>query len=139
LNRAELQRLAEERVRDAEALLAAGRWSGAYYLTGYAVECGLKACVLAYIEQTGVIFLDRRFAEKCWTHDIETLVKAADLEVTRGLEISANADLGLSWQHVKDWSEIARYEQKTEAQARRLFEAVTDAANGVLPWIRARW
>jgi hypothetical protein len=54
-------------------------------------------------------------------------------------DLQQNADLGLNWQHVKDWSETARYEQKTEAQARRLFEAVTDAANGVLPWIRARW
>ena len=126
-------------MNDAATLLAAGRWSGAYYLTGYAVECGLKACVLSHIERTGIVFLDKRFAEKCWTHDVEILVKAADLEITRGLEISANTDLALNWQYVKDWSETARYEQKTEVQARRLFEAVTDAANGVLPWIRARW
>jgi HEPN domain-containing protein len=139
LNRAELQQLAGDRVQDAETLLASGRWSGAYYLAGYAVECGLKSCVLAHIERTGAIFIDKRLAEKCWTHDIETLIKAAELEVTRGLDISANPDLGVNWSIVKDWSEIARYQQKTEAQARRLFEAVTDPANGVLPWIRTRW
>jgi HEPN domain-containing protein len=86
LNRAELRRLAEDRVLDAEALLKESRWSGAYYLAGYAVECGLKACVLAFVERTGVIFQDKKFLDKCWTHDLESLIKAADLEVTRGLE-----------------------------------------------------
>jgi hypothetical protein len=37
LNRAELRQLAEDRVLDARALLKEGRWSGAYYLAGYAV------------------------------------------------------------------------------------------------------
>jgi hypothetical protein len=68
VNRAELRQLAEDRLRDAECLLAAGRWSGAYYLAGYAVECGLKACIMARVESTGVIFWDRKFADKCWTH-----------------------------------------------------------------------
>lgn len=45
MNRTQLQILAEERARDAEALLNAGRWSGAFYLAGYAIECGLKACI----------------------------------------------------------------------------------------------
>jgi HEPN domain-containing protein len=45
VNRTQLQQLAEERVRDAKALPNAGQWSGAYYLAGYAVECGLKACI----------------------------------------------------------------------------------------------
>ena len=36
-----MQQLAEDRILDAASLLAVGRWSGAYYLAGYAVECGL--------------------------------------------------------------------------------------------------
>jgi hypothetical protein len=139
VNRPELQQLADQRVRDAAALLAADCWSGAYYLVGYAVECGLKACVLALVERTGVIYTDRKFNEKCWTHDVETLVKLADLEAIRGLAVAADADFSLNWQTAKDWSESARYEQKSEAEARRLFSAVTDAANGVLPWIRNHW
>jgi len=92
-----------------------------------------------FVEQTGVIFQDKRFLEKCWTHDIELLVKAADLEMTRGLDISANPDLGANWLVVKDWSEAARYQQWTEPQARKLYEAVTETANGVLPWVRLHW
>jgi len=139
LNRAELRSLAEDRVLDAGALLEENRWSGDYYLAGYAIECGLKACVLAFVERTGVIFQDKKFLEKCWTHDIEALVKAADLEMTRGLDISANPDLGANWLVVKDWSEVARYQQWTEFQARKLYEAVTETANGVLPWVRVHW
>jgi hypothetical protein len=60
VNRTELRRLAEDRVLDVEALLKDSRWSGAYYLSGYAVECGLKAYVLAFVERTGVIFQDKR-------------------------------------------------------------------------------
>jgi HEPN domain-containing protein len=106
-----LRRLADDRVLDAEALLKESRWSAAYYLAGYAVECGLKACVLAFVERTGVIFQDRKFLEKCWTHDLETLVKAADLEATRGLDISANPNPAANWLIVKEWSEVARYQE----------------------------
>jgi hypothetical protein len=41
--------------------------------------------------------------------------------------------------YVKDWNEIARYQQKTEAEARRLYRAVTDVTEGVLPWVKSRW
>jgi HEPN domain-containing protein len=139
VNRAELRRLAEDRVLDAGALLKESRWSGAYYLAGYAVECGLKACVLAFVERTGVIFQDKKFLEKCWTHDLELLIKAADLEVICGLNIAANANLGANWLIVKEWSEVARYQQFTEQAARKLYEAVTDSANGVLPWVKVHW
>ncbi|CAN5915886.1 hypothetical protein BH23PLA1_BH23PLA1_23780 [soil metagenome] len=94
---------------------------------------------MADIEKTGVIFQDRKFLEKCWTHEIEVLVKAAGLERDRGLDISTNPDRDTNWQIAKDWSEAARYEQKTEAQARRLYQAVADPTNGVLPWIKNSW
>ena len=37
------RQLAEQRLAEAELLLANGFWSGAYYLAGYALECALKA------------------------------------------------------------------------------------------------
>src|SRR5437764_991419 len=80
MNRAELQQLAQERIRDAKVLLAAKQWSAAYYLAGYAVECALKSCILAFIERTGFIFVEKKYAEQCWTHDLEVLLKLAGLE-----------------------------------------------------------
>lgn len=64
MNRAELKQLSMDRVGDAEILLANGRWAAAYYLLGYAVETALKACILKFVEETGVIFSDKKFAEK---------------------------------------------------------------------------
>jgi HEPN domain-containing protein len=69
MNRDDFQQLADVRIAEAAVLLAQGNYDGAYYLAGYAVECGLKAC----------------------------------------------------------------------DQAEQLIAAITDAAHGVLPWIKQRW
>ncbi len=139
VNRADLQPLSDERIEDATALLAASGWSGAYYLAGYALECALKSCVLAYVERTGIIFEDKRFAEKCWTHDLETLVKQADLIAERGRATAANTQLGDNWLLAKDWSEKTRYRLTSQQQAEELFDALTDNPDGVLQWVKNHW
>src|SRR5712692_7302814 len=45
MNRNDLRRLARIRLKEARVLLKAACYDGAYYLCGYAVECGLKACI----------------------------------------------------------------------------------------------
>ncbi len=136
MNRAELQQLSNDRIEDARALLLARRWPGAYYLAGYALECALKSCVLAYIERTGITFEDKKFAEKCWTHDIEELVRQAGLAVERDKAVGTNTNLGRNWLIAKDWSESSRYRMSTQLQAEKLFHALTDNADGVLPWVK---
>jgi hypothetical protein len=42
VTRADFQKLADMRIKEAGILLAAGEFDGAYYLAGYAVECALK-------------------------------------------------------------------------------------------------
>jgi hypothetical protein len=71
LNRAELQQLSEDRVKDSRTLLAANRWPSA--LTA------------------------------------------------------------------KDWSESSRYRMSTQLQAEKLFYALTDNTDGVLPWVKNFW
>jgi hypothetical protein len=139
MNRAELQQLAEDRRLDADALLTAQRWAGAYYLAGYAVECALKACIMAYVERTGVIFQEKKFSEQCWTHKIEELVVLADLKAARDRDAGINPTLGQNWSIVKDWNAEARYKQWTDLEARNLYEAVTNTADGVLPWLKTHW
>jgi len=137
VNRTQLQQLAQERARDAGALLLAGQWSGSYYLAGYAVECGLKACIAKLTNQHD--YPDKDLAQKCYIHKIEVLVEVAGLGLQRKADATANPALGANWLIVKDWDERARYQLWTEPQARKLFAAVTDPANGVLPWIRGHW
>jgi hypothetical protein len=43
------------------------------------------------------------------------------------------------WVIAKDWSETSRYEEKTEGQARELFNAVSHKPDGVFLWIQSRW
>jgi hypothetical protein len=139
VNRTQLRQLAEDRILDAQCLLASGRWSGAYYLSGYAVECGLKACIMVHNENTGAMFQDRKFAEKCWTHELEVLLGLANLTVDFNVDGVANPALFTNWTVVKDWEETSRYEQKTQVQAQMMFDAIAHNQDGVLAWIRKRW
>lgn len=49
LKRADLRANAQAKLDDAIFLLQHKRFSNAYYLAGYAVEIGLKACIAAQI------------------------------------------------------------------------------------------
>ena len=140
MNRADLQRLANGRLADAKALLAAKRWSAAYYLAGYAVECGLKSCILARVAAApDILFEDKRYSEKCWTHNLRELLNLAGLKATLDADAAADPNLDAYWDDVKDWSESSRYEQRTRADAERLYEAIADKKHGVMTWIKGRW
>lgn len=140
VKRVEWQQLAERWLTDAQVLLDGHCWSAAYYLAGYAVECGLKSCVLARLAVSPeVIFENKRFSENCWTHSVLELVKLADLEIARASDVAGNAHLARNWLVVKDWSEKARYQKVSHHKAKKLFLSITDKHNGVMQWIRARW
>ena len=137
MNRADFQQLAEDRVRDAEALLNVGQWSGAYYLVGYAVECALKACIAKLTNQYD--FPDKETAQKCYSHNVDVLLDLAGLITQRKTDTALNRTLSDNWLIVRKWDEKARYQQWSEFKARELFVAITDTSNGVLTWIKAFW
>jgi hypothetical protein len=140
VNRLQWQQFAERWLVAAKALLAAHSWGPAYYVAGYAVECGLKACILARLaEVPELIFDDRKFSERCWTHSPLELVKLAGLEAQRAADATANPTFGKNWLAVKDWSEQSRYENTSHQNAKRLYAAIADKRNGVMQWLRARW
>ncbi len=86
-----------------------------------------------------MVFEDKKFSEKCWTHSVLELVKQANLETTRTVDVRANQALGKNWLVVKDWNERARYETWSHLKAKKLYAAITDNPNGVMQWIRAHW
>lgn len=140
MTRAEFQRLANDRIADAQALLRARRWAAAYYLAGYAVECGLKSCVLVRVAaEAGIIFEDRRYSEKCWTHGLPQLVDLAGLRAALAAATAADPELLAKWDTVKDWNELSRYVRKTKAAARDFYSAVADKKHGVLSWTKVHW
>ena len=137
MNRAELQRLANERIGDAKALLAARRWSAAYYIAGYAVECALKACIAKLMKSEE--FPDKKFADKCWTHNLIQLLDLAGLKSDFDAAQLADRRLARNWETVKEWTEESRYIRTSKAKAEKLYEAITDKKHGVLSWLKQRW
>lgn len=163
MNQAKLRQLAEERILDAAALIAEGRWSYAYYTAGYAVECALKACVLARMVETGWIFSEPKVRiEEVFTHSFDKLVKIAGLhdELNDRLKASAAAAPAAGataasaagapvagpgpafagfWGVVSRWDVASRYATTSEADARDLYAGITDNNDGILPWLRIYW
>jgi hypothetical protein len=142
VDRKRLQTLAKERLKDATALLGRRRWSGAYYFSGYVIECGLKACLLKHLGESDAVFGDDKYLKRlteCWTHDLVKLVGLAGLDPLFGAARGANAVLAGFWGVVKDWKETSRYDLKTEVEARAMFEAVSHKPDGVFQWIVSCW
>ncbi len=139
MNQSLLRLMAEERILDADALRAAGRWAYAYYVAGYAVECGLKSCVLAQMIHTGGVFKRKKFSEECFTHDFASLVELAGLTASVNAQCKANQIFARFWGSAILWKETSRYESKTQPEADELYLAITNQANGVMQWIRNYW
>lgn len=139
MNRTHWQRLAEERLIAAQALLAMQQWSSAYYLAGYAVEFGLKSCILVHVEATGIIFVEKKFSEQCWSHDVEELALLAGLESDLNAAMKARPIFRDNWLIVREWNETSRYHLYSQARSEELYRAISDQVEGVMPWIRSRW
>jgi len=138
MNRDDFQQLADVRIAEAAVLLAQGNYDGAYYLAGYAVECGIKACI-AKLTNEHDFPPKPKFINDYYSHETDRLLKTAELIAQRDADSLADRDLKANWNIVKDWTEESRYERKSKDQAEQLIAAITDAAHGVLPWIKQRW
>lgn len=127
MNRSELQQLARNRLREAKALLAARCWSGANYLAGYAVECGLKACTIRHLMATDS-FLERKFSEQCWTHNLAQPLGVAALRSSLDAAFLSDPELSSHWNTVKDWNDASRSGRTPKDMAENLHNAITAGA-----------
>lgn len=108
MDRQDFQRLASLRRREAKKLLDSGLYDGANYLSGYAVECGLKAC-LARAQFRLHEWPERDVVTKMYTHDLEKLVELAGLRSDLDKEMALERRFEANWATVKDWSPESRY------------------------------
>jgi len=138
MNRTDFQSLAELRLQESKALLAAGFPDGAYYLAGYGVECGLKACIAKRTREHD--FPDKTLVLESHTHSLKELLRLAVGKTAWESEVSANSGLDRNWTILQTWSETSRYESgRTAQQAADLIDAIENAKGGMLPWLRQRW
>jgi HEPN domain-containing protein len=140
VNRLEFQDLADLRIAEAECLFQNGFFDGAYYLAGYAVEAGLKACIAKNTNQHD--FPPKNTNRDCYSHDLELLLRTAILDTILANDRKVNRLLNGNWETVKDWKEESRYDprgSKSQTIADGLIQAITNIPDGVLTWVRQRW
>ncbi|NIR14928.1 HEPN domain-containing protein [Candidatus Bathyarchaeota archaeon] len=137
MNRRSLQELARIRLREARTLLRSGYYDGTYYLCGYVVECGLKACIAKRTRRHDFPEKDR--VESSYTHNLNTLIKVAELHQQLSKEMKRDSEFASNWGIVKDWKETSRYERRTRQEAEAIYAAITNREHGVLKWIRQHW
>jgi len=138
MNRADLQHLAELRLKEARVLLNANCFEGAYYVAGYAIECAIKACFARKTEQYD--FPSMKAVNQIYNHDPTKLISAAGLEEDLAKELKSNQTLNANWAVVKEWSEQQRYVTKiSEGDAKDLLSAIADPVDGVLTWLKKLW
>ena len=92
----DLRAIARARLRDAQVLLRAKRFDGAYYLSGYAIELVLKARICRTLKWEGFPQSAKDFEglQSLKTHNLEILLKLS------GIEPRVKA------RHLKEWSEV---------------------------------
>jgi hypothetical protein len=134
--RAELRKLADDKLRAARILMAERSFSNAYYLAGYAIEIGLKAVIARRFRAN--VFPDKKVVEKAYNHDFRQLVEVAELTAElaaarRDIRFEAN------WNIAAAWKAEDRYVMFDRPSANAMLFAVGDSDFGVHPWIKRFW
>jgi len=106
LDRPELKKIAQARIKDGEILLGSDRYDGAIYLCGYAVEIALKAKICETLGWAGYPFTTREFENyrSFRTHNLDVLLRLS------GAEGQIKTKLLTEWSVVAEWDPEIRYE-----------------------------
>jgi HEPN domain-containing protein len=112
-----LEKLSEEKLRDADVLYGAGCYGGAFYICGYAVELSLKEkiCItLGWDEYPS----DGKY-KFLKIHDFEVLLRFS------GVEKHIKKSLMMEWSIVMKWNPENRYSYKdrTAEDAKLMIES----------------
>ena len=138
MTRKDFQDISRLRLRESGVLLRAKEWAGAYYLAGYSIECGLKACICKNVKRHS--FPDRPLANGFFSHVLEDLVKLAGLNQSLDAEMKRSTTFRANWGVVKDWKETSRYRSEiTREEARGIYEAITSRTFGIKTWMCKHW
>jgi hypothetical protein len=88
--------------------------------------------------RTGIPARDgKSFVPTVYIHDLK--IDLAGLRAVFDMDTTAKATLFGYWGTVLAWTEHSRYEDKIEAAARELYEAIISSPDGVLTWIKRYW
>lgn len=137
LTKSDLEKLAVVRLEDSIFLLQANRCSSAYYLAGYAVELGLKACIAKLVQPNAIP--DKAFVNAIYVHRLDSLLNTAGLKPIFDADTRADTTLAAYWAIVNNWSEESRYALWDPFAAASLIQAVAEPSHGVFQWVKKHW
>ena len=145
-SQAEFQTLADKRLAEAKTLHSAGHYEAAFYLAGYAVECGLKAAICKTL-RIDIFNQSSELHKPFKTHRLDNLIVLAGLSKQLAEDVATDTDLSFAansfvnapsgvdrWQ---SWSEEVRYNVAACPSVR-----CNDFVNSVdrfLIWLRIHW
>lgn len=98
-------RMARGRLKDAQALLDAGRYDGAIYLGGYVVEIALKQRICKTLKWSGFPQTNKEFQgyQSFKTHDLNVLLSLS------GMETQIKTNYVTEWSAMIIWDPELRY------------------------------
>lgn len=110
---ADLRDIAIARLKDAEALHAAGQHDASVYVCGYCIELLLKARICRTLDWEGFPESNSEFQRyvSFRTHDLTTLLKLS------GIERKILGEHGIAWTTVSKWDSNWRYRAIGKASA----------------------
>jgi HEPN domain-containing protein len=123
ISKQELRSVARARLRDAQVLLRAKRFDGAFYLGGYAVEVVLKARICRTLKWSGFPDAASEFQglQSLKTHDLEILLRLS------GVEPIVKAKRLAEWSAVLNWNPEKRYQPVGKLTPQQATDMVTSA------------
>ena len=98
-----LREIAKARLKDSEVLYKNGRYDGAVYLCGYAVEVALKARICKTLKWTDYPPTNQKDYGNFKVHDLGVLLKFT------GIETKIKTRFLSDWSIVENWNSESRY------------------------------
>ena len=101
----DLKAVSRGRLKDAEVLQSAGRFDGAFYMSGYAIEIALKARACRALKWEGFPNTTSEFTalQSFRTHNLAVLLKLS------GTGSKIKSMFTSEWSVVLDWNPESRY------------------------------
>lgn len=121
MQKTEIEKIVEARLKDAEVLLKASRFDGSVYLCGYAIELGLKERICETLKWNEYPTSSKYSTFK--THDLDVLLHLS------GIEDTVKLNYMTEWSIVAQWNPEARYEtigKVKEADAKDMLESAKE-------------
>jgi hypothetical protein len=137
ITKKDLETLSETRLNDAVQLFQTARYSAAYYLSGYAIELGIKACIAGLFQANTIP--EKSFVNAVYSHKLDELLGLSGVKREFQDDMKKDPALSAAWGVASKWTETSRYSMWDQFAAASMINAVGDQQHGVLQWLKKHW